>query len=46
LKRFAKKEYSENKGVVLTEYYGTIKKAMSKGVPIFNARGTVTHTPK
>ena len=45
LKHFTKKEYSKNKGVVLTKYYGTIKKAMSKGVPIYNTKGIVTHTP-
>ena len=45
LKHFAKSEYGMYKGVVLTKYYGTITKAKKKGVPVYNMKGKLTHSP-
>ena len=46
LKKFNKSEYGMYKGVTLTKYYGTLKKAYVKGVPVYNQRGKLTHKPK
>jgi len=46
LKHFKKSEYGMYKGVILTKYYGTLKKASDKGIPVYNNRGNVTHKPK
>ena len=35
----------ERSGVLLTRYHGTIKKALSKGVPLYTATGKLTHHP-
>lgn len=43
-KHFNKSEYGMYKGVTLTKYYGTISKAKSKGVPVYNANGTLKKT--
>jgi hypothetical protein len=44
-KHFTKSELDEYKGVILTQYYGTIKKALSKGVPLYTSSGKLTHHP-
>lgn len=36
LKHFKKSEYGMYKGVLLTKYYGTLKKASDKGIPVYN----------
>jgi hypothetical protein len=45
---FNKGQVASGNGVLLTEYYGTIKEAMEKGVPLFGHSGKkiiLTHTP-
>ena len=42
---FNKSEYSIERGVILTKYYGTLEKARAKGVPVFNQSGKLTHKP-
>lgn len=44
-KHFKKSEMEEMPGVILTRYYGTIKKALSKGVPLYTSSGKLTHHP-
>lgn len=38
-KKFPVSKLSEHKGVLLSEFKGTIKSAKRKGVPVFDARG-------
>ena len=46
LKKFNKNEYGMYKGAALSKYYGTLKKAYDKGVPVYNSKGKLTHKPK
>ena len=45
IQQFNKSEYSTMTGVILTKYYGTLRKAWEKGVPVYDKRGKLTHKP-
>ena len=42
---FKKSEKGQFEGAILTKYYGTLRKAWEKGVPVYNYGGKLTHKP-